>query len=662
MRLRLSSGTPEAQGSGLKAQQLFVGSLVAGIALATPAAQAAPPSAKLSPDLVSAMHSINTGSAKSVRSSFMVRGSRLSSTGEAVVAADPTRVRVLVRSRGAVTSALRHQVGRQVDVMGRTFPRMGVMVIEATPAQLAALAKNPNVISLSPDRPVRTSAALDVNPRSVGADLGGQSSHIDSRLDGRGSNIAVLDSGVAPVDDIAPKLVDFVDFVGGATTPYDDYGHGTHVAGIIAGNGFASNQAGATKTYKGIAPGAGIVGVKVLDANGNGNVSDVIAAIDWCIAHKDSDNIKVINLSLNTGVHESYTTDPLCQAAERAVAAGIVVVAAAGNWGGAYGMIGAPANDPAVIAVGASNNRGTVGRADDVITTYSSRGPTRFDFGIKPDIIAPGNRVVSLRSPGSTIDTAHPGAIVPTSAYTTDTDATSAYTTLSGTSMAAPSVAAAAAIALQANRNLTPGGVKAALMYSAQLLTGYDPVKGTTGIYDPLTQGAGELNVPGVAEVANAMRPSGLRWNLSLANTIGGQSFTWSGGTLASTLVRPNGDWSNSLLTTTTAWTGTALWGNDAWNDGLVWAGNLVWGGTTGPVDPEAAPVEIAFDNTNVWGGANSGVTSTNLVWGGTTGPVDPDLGGDPTLASATNLVWGGTTGPVDPDFSGDSPITPFTK
>src|SRR5262249_22616473 len=168
----------------------------------------------------------------------------------------------------------------------------------------------------------------------TGAAIGATAVRRELGYDGSGVGVAVIDSGVtAWHDDLAgaggAQRVDaFVDFVGGRQTPYDDYGHGTHVAGIVAGNGYDSSGA-----RSGVAPGARLIALKVLDATGKGHISDVIAALEWVVAHRDALKIRVVNLSVAAGVHESYDVDPLTLAARRAVAAGIVVLAAAGHYG-----------------------------------------------------------------------------------------------------------------------------------------------------------------------------------------------------------------------------------------------------------------------------------------------------------------------------------------
>src|SRR5690348_1526915 len=204
-----------------------------------------------------------------------------------------------------------------------------------TPAVANMLLSNPvigpNIAYISPNRPLHRS--LDITTQSVNANLVWPSGY-----DGTGIAIAVIDSGVAPKadlmskDGVSSRIVYSQSFVSGQDAN-DQFGHGTHVAGIIGANGKASSGLGAIKTFKGVAPNANIVNLRVLDASGNGNESDVISAIQQAIALKNTYNIRVINLSLGHPIYESYTLDPLCQAVEAAWNAGIVVVTAAGNYG-----------------------------------------------------------------------------------------------------------------------------------------------------------------------------------------------------------------------------------------------------------------------------------------------------------------------------------------
>ncbi len=196
----------------------------------------------------------------------------------------------------------------------------------------------------------------------------------------------------------------------------DYYGHGTHVSGIIAGNGLNSTGSAYLDEIHGVAPAVHLINLKVLDKNGTSTDAEVINAIDTAISLKPLFNIQVINLSLGRPVYESYKTDPLCQEVEKAWKAGIAVVVAAGNAGRdnsagneGYGTIASPGNDPLAITVGAMNTEGTPQRADDLMTTYSSKRPTIGDHVVKPDLVAPGNKIFAIRRPGSTLETTEPG-------------------------------------------------------------------------------------------------------------------------------------------------------------------------------------------------------------------------------------------------------------
>lgn len=313
-------------------------------------------------------------------------------------------------------------------------------------------------------------------------------------LDGTGITIAVIDSGITDAhDDLSnAHVARFVDFVNFQAQPYDDYGHGTHVAGILAGDGHDSSG-----TRRGIAPGASLLVEKVLDETGQGYVSNVIAAIDYAIANRDTLGIRIINLSVASAVAESYLSDPLALAAKRAVDAGIVVVTAAGNQGAMatgepqYGGIGSPGNAPWAITVGASMRTAGAGARDNAVAPFSSRGPTPLDSLAKPDLVAPGVAIESLTDPSSTLFLTKPAARV----WGTVTTASQPYLSLTGTSMASPIVTGTIALMLQANPALTPNLVKAILEYTAE----------TRPEYDALTEGAGFLNARGAVEAAAAL-------------------------------------------------------------------------------------------------------------------------------------------------------------
>ena len=271
----------------------------------------------------------------------------------------------------------------------------------------------------------------------------------------------------------------------------DPYGHGTHIGAIIAGSSPYPQDSTWQTPFRGVAPGANLISLRVIGADGTGKASDVIEAIHWAIKNRKRFNIRVINLSLGGPVEQSYNDDPMCEAVERAVHAGIVVVAAAGNRGkddegrSVYGLIESPGIDPYVITVGASNTKGTARRSDDELATYSSKGPTVIDGLIKPDLVAPGNKIVSAEALGASLIADHP------TLHAAGAGA-DAYMTLNGTSMSAGVVSGAVALVLEANTKLTPAQVKMALQYSATFM----PEVGLVGA------GAGSLNAAAAIGVA----------------------------------------------------------------------------------------------------------------------------------------------------------------
>lgn len=304
---------------------------------------------------------------------------------------------------------------------------------------------------------------MDVASVSIGADYAN-----GLGLTGKGIGIAVVDTGVYPHHDLVSpynRIVGFKDFVNNKTSPYDDDGHGTHVAGIVAGNGFSSSG-----KYMGIAPDANIIGIKVLDGEGSGNISDVIAGIQWAIDNQQRYNIKIINMSLGTRAKTSYKDDPLCRAVEKAINLGITVCAAAGNSGPKASTINSPATTPNAIVVGASN---TKKGAKSPIADFSSRGPT-IDELHKPDILAPGVDITSLKN------------------------STNEYQTLSGTSMATPFVSGCCALLYENNPNITPSEIKDLLIRNADSLgTGYSRD----------VQGYGQINMNKIFANINTKKP-----------------------------------------------------------------------------------------------------------------------------------------------------------
>lgn len=293
-----------------------------------------------------------------------------------------------------------------------------------------------------------------------------------SGIDGTGVGVALIDSGVAPVDGLLTpgKIVNGPDlsFESQSDTyrNLDTYGHGTHMAGIIAGKDSAGTA------FRGVAPGAHIVNLKVATREGAADVSQVIAAIDWAVQHRNDPgmNIRVISLSYGTDGLQDRRSDPLSAAVEAAWRNGIVVVVAGGNDGTDRPALVNPAFNPFVLAVGADDLAGTVGASDDRVAPFSSRGSTSRYV----DVIAPGVSIASLRDPGSTIDDAHPTAVV-----------NDRFFRGSGTSQAAAVTAGAVALLLDARPTLNPDQVKALLKATATKVA-------TTEVR---AAGAGRINV-----------------------------------------------------------------------------------------------------------------------------------------------------------------------
>jgi serine protease AprX len=290
---------------------------------------------------------------------------------------------------------------------------------------------------------------------------------------GLGVGVAVIDTGIAgALPDFRASYSDPSSRVIGsavvnplATTAADAYGHGTHVAGIIAGNGNARPYGDPLRgQYVGIAPQANLVSVKVADDTGGATVLDVIYGLQFVVDHKADYNIRVANLSLESTDVQSAATDPLDAAAEAAWFAGITVVAAAGNHGTDSDAVShAPGNDPYVITVGGLDDMGTRTRDDDAVASWSSRGATQDGYP-KPDIYAPGAHIVSNLAPGSAFASLCPDCVV-----------SGEYIRAGGTSMSAPVVSGVAALVVQRNPNLTPDQVKRLIVRTAHALPGNVP-------------------------------------------------------------------------------------------------------------------------------------------------------------------------------------------
>jgi serine protease AprX len=538
---------------------------------------------------------------------------------------------VIVRSTTADLARLRHlvrSVGGRVD---RTLGLIHAVSATIPAASLAALRADRTVADVTRDARVRLAGARGASgpadpayaPSTDSDSMYKLETIVGARNDwkagytGRGIDVALVDSGVAQVPGLLPgNVVLGPDLTEESQDPstagVDTFGHGTHLAGIIAGHDASvTNTAGAATNstdFLGMAPDARIVSVKVADAHGVSDVSQVIAGIDWVVqhAHDPGMNIRVMNLSFGTDSTQAYTVDPLAYAAEQAWQHGIVVVTSAGNSGTSAGQLTDPAIDPFVIAVGADDPNGTAPTTDDSIAAFSSVG----DGTRNPDLVAPGVHVQSLRDPGSYIDQTFAG-----------TGAINArFFRGSGTSQAAAMVSGAAALLLQQQPNLTPDQVKVLLTQNAaaipnttdaaagagllHLKTSYGPVPPGAQNFTPST-GTGKLELSrGTDHIAITDTATGVTTDLTgeqdifghavntfaLANLEAGAT-AWNGGTFNGNAWTGSGwttsDWASSSWRSSSwrasSWTSSSWasssWRTDDWSSS-TWKGDG-WSGST---------------------------------------------------------------------------------
>jgi serine protease AprX len=567
--------------------------------------------------------------------------------------------RVIIRVAPGMRGAMRRALSEHGDTVLADHASAEALTAVVHADDLEALAAAESIVSVSVDAVVRPHGLLggllgglvEVATGLVGgllntvgtildpADMSGppvppqvlrDTLGVDSSLSGRGVGVAVVDSGVEYSSDFDGRIMAFYDFTNGRawqTSPSDGYGHGTHVAATIAGTGAMSYR----RDYRGLAPDARLLVLKVLDANGAGFTSDVIRAIDFAVANRSRYNIRIINLSLGHPIYEPASSDPLVQAVERASRAGIIVVAAAGNQGknkttGLPGYAGttSPGNAPSAITAGAVQTLDTVARSDDRIPDYSSAGPTWFDARVKPDFLAPGHNIVATGAKRSTIYKNYPQLRAP------DAD----YIRLSGTSMATAVASGVIALALEAHRDTqgsyaprpTPNAVKAALQYSA-----FD-VHNDLGIeYDPLRQGAGALNGDGAIALIRAMDTSTRVGDYWLSRTpspwtrIGDDWLPWQQEIIWGNAVI----WGSTVAKHYAAWDEAVIWGST--DEAVIWGSNddaVIWGSSDLVwTDPHSWATAV------IWGSDSIGTRSTRyedeaVIWGSTDG------------MSKDNTVW----------------------
>ena len=530
---------------------------------------------------------------------------------------DSPLIQVIVEKTAGADSS----VAQYIEMLGGTvltdLPIINGFTAEVPQAALPTLEAHPAVVAVTPDGTVQLmgkppkddgGSSTPSDPTGSGSVIFGEtqySSTLDGSMwhvnaeaiksqsvwptgNGEGVTVALIDSGVVPVEGLtgAGKIINGPDLSFESQSDgllhLDTFGHGTHMAGIIAGNNGDPSPTEEDESYfYGVAPGANILNIKVADYEGSVDVSQVIAAIDWVVQHRDDNgmNVRVINLSFGTDSTQSYLLDPLAHAVEQAVWNGIVVVVAAGNDGN-IAPLRNPALDPYVIAVGAANTHGTPLTNDDTVPEFSNCGSE--DRHV--DLVAPGVSIVSLRNPGSNADSSYPDAAVG-----------DFYFKGTGTSQAAAVVSGAAAVILSKDPGLNAYQVKNLLVGTARPLD---------GIHE-WCQGAGLIDLQAAGKMRK--RPSGVT------------PHTWSSGTGSLDaargsfhLVGPDdvvlegevdifGQPFDSSQHASDAWNETA-WDGGTWN-GLSWSG-VSWSG-------------VSWSGVS-WSGVSwSGVSWSGLSWSG---------------------------------------------
>jgi len=546
-------------------------------------------------------------------------------------AADPgsrTLVDVIVRTAGAPDAAAAQAVVRHTGgTVLRPLAVISGFTARVPQDTLNTIRDVSGVIEVTSDGSVRMQADSWVNDgaKSLVATIKKAAGANTAALTGEGIGVALIDSGVAPVPglDQPGKVINGPDLSFESQAPnlrqIDTYGHGTHMAGIIAGSDPAT-PAGVPR-FDGVAPGAHLISLKVAAADGASDVSQVIAAIDWVVTHRDDKdmNIRVLNLSFGTDSVQDEKLDPLSYAVEAAWRQGIVVVVAVGNDGAAATRVTMPAANPYVIAVGSADPMGTDSRLDDTVATFSSRGSSTRHA----DVLAAGRSVVSLRAPGSYIDTAYPGARV------ADDTGVVRFFRGSGTSQSTAVVSGSVALLLQQRPWLSPDQVKRLLMQSADPLVGADPVAEGAGQIDiaqatvsipimpvqlwPAATGLGTLEgARGSAHVADSQTGAvltgekdifGAAWVPKTWTAAAKSGTAWTGGT-----------W-NGNVWTGAGFTGTS-WASQTWSS-VNWSART-WSGQTWTARTWSSAVWSGSAWTaNTW----SARTWSARTWSGTLWP-----------------------------------------
>lgn len=544
-------------------------------------------------------------------------------------------VPVIVRGAAGSVDVAERLVLDLGGTVGRRISIIDGFVAEVPSSDLDVLQRSPAILSVTPDATVRLLGNVDgIDPnKHPGSWMKvAKNTKLHEMWQrgwrGEGVDVALIDSGVAPVPGLDLQVINGPDlsFDSQASnlTNIDTYGHGTHMAGLIAGRDAAippgKEDEEMDRFFVGAAPGARVVSIKVASSDGASDVSQVIAAIDWVVQHRNTDglNIRVLNLSFGTDGTQDYMLDPLAYAAEVAWFHGIVVVVAAGNSGFGTPQLNNPAYDPYVIAVGGDDTRGTDDPKDDVIPPWQSRG----NDVRHPDIVAPGKSIISLRDPGSYVDEANAAARL---------GATPRFFKGSGSSQAAAIVSGAVATILDQHPELTPDQVKALLMQTAVPLPNADPVAQGSGLIN--LHRAREAKVSTLADAVQTWPRSTGLGSLQLAR---GSIAIEDEGAILDGEQTIFGDTWDATTWASNSWDGTTWSGGD-WN-ARTWSGDC-WCGSSWSARTWSA---------RTWSGAAwSGRTWSARTWSGRTwsgsGWSAGSWGSDDAPSSLSSGAWAST-------------------
>jgi serine protease AprX len=528
----------------------------------------------------------------------------------------PGVVEVVVQARaGMAPAALADAIGAAGGDVLQLLPIVDGAEVRITGDGATALAAHDGIVAITLDRGVSFEKASADGRGKAAAFIGSSGADVARARGNRGAGVgvAVIDTGISEMDDLAGRIVHGPDLSGEGTI-VDTYGHGTVMAGIIGGSG--ADSAG---THTGVAPESHVVAVKVAGANGAADVSTLLQAMHWVAAYQDQFDIRVLNLSWGTPSTQDPTVDPLNHAVERLWDQGVVVVVAAGNDGPRTGTVNKPGDDPKVITVGAFDDNGTADAVDDVAVSWTSQGPTAAGLS-KPDVVASGRRLVATRSYGSTVETEHPRALVSPS-----------YIRGSGSSQATAVTAGAVALLLADRPHLTPDQVKHLLTSTA------DPIRGVRRDQ----QGAGRIDLA-EALTTDAGVP---QWQPTVAGGLGSIDAS-RGGRYVETDCGDDGTtdvivgeidvrcevWDGSSWTgsswTGSSWTGSS-WTGSSWT-GSSWTGSS-WTGSS-------------WTGSSWTGGVWTGSSWTGSSWTGSSWTGSSWTGSSWTGSSWTGSSWTGSS------------------